>query len=97
MIMDAEMIEVSNHEGIAYSIPLKFIAKETHVGDKYLSYQLLRLRKTGLFSIEELYRIASLIESKTPDHLIDWTATFLLLDNPPAAKVNKKLRELHLV
>lgn len=95
--METEMIEVCNQEGIYYTIPLKFIGKETHVGDKFLSYQLLRLKKTGLFSMDDLYKVALLIEEKEPNSLIDWTETFMLLEKDSRPHINKKLKALQLV
>ncbi|NCI46823.1 hypothetical protein [Sediminibacterium soli] len=88
---------MSNQEGISCFIPVKFIGKETHVGDKFLSYQVLRLKQTGLFSMEELYRIALLIESKDPNSLIDWTETFMLLEKDSRPHISRKLRALQLV
>lgn len=95
--MEPEMIQVANNEGISYSIPLKFIGKETHIGDKYISYQLLRLKKSGLFSIDELYAIASLIQAKQPNSLINWTETFMMLEKDSRPQVNRKLKAFHLV
>ena len=94
--MDAEIIQVSNHEGISYPIPLKFIGKETHIGDKYISYQLLRLKRSGLFTIDELYAVASLIQVKQPDSLINWTETFMMLEKDSGNRVSKKLKALQL-
>jgi hypothetical protein len=95
--MEPEIIQVANNEGISYSIPLKFIGKETHIGDKYISYQLLRLKRSGLFSIDELYAIASLIQVKQPDSLINWTETFMMLEKDSRPHVNRKLKAFHLV
>lgn len=93
--MEPESIQVTNQEGISCTIPLKFIGKETHVGDKYLSYQLLRLKNSGLFTIDELYSIASLIETRQPNSLINWKDTFLLLEKD-TRKVATRLKALHL-
>ncbi len=93
--METEIVNVANQEGISYAIPLQFIGKETHVGDKYISYQLLRLKRSGLFTIDELYSIATLIQVKQPDSLINWTETFMLLEKD-SRQVNKKLKALHL-
>jgi hypothetical protein len=95
--METEMIQVENYEGIAYPIPLAFIGKESHVGDKFISYQLLRLKNSGLFTIAELYGVATLIQAKQPDSLINWTETFMLLEEDTRPHINKKLRSLHLV
>jgi hypothetical protein len=94
--MEPEIIHVTNQEGISYSIPTKFIGKETNIGDKHISYQLLRLRRSGLFSIDELYTIATLIQVKQPDSLINWTETFMMLEKDNR-QVTKKLKALHLV
>lgn len=94
--MDSEKIEISNPEGIQYCIPLSFIGKETRVGDKVVSYQLLRLKKTGLFTVDELYPVARLIQELDPKCIIDWTATFQLLENDTTAHVRKKLKALQL-
>jgi hypothetical protein len=95
--METEMIQVENHEGIAYPIPAAFIAKESHVGDKFISYQLLRLKNSGLFTIEELYAVAALIQARQPDSLINWTETFMLLEENTRLHINRKLKTLHLV
>jgi len=95
--METEMINVENHEGIAYPIPLRFIAKETHIGDKLISYQLLRLKKSGLFTIDELYAVASLIQGKQPNSLINWTETFMMLEKDSGQRISRKLRASHLI
>jgi hypothetical protein len=94
--MEPEIIHLANQEGISYAIPLKFIGKETNIGDKHISYQLLRLKRSGLFSIDELYTIATLIQVKQPDSLINWTETFMMLESDNR-QVTKKLKALHLV
>lgn len=94
--METEIIQVANKEGILYEIPLKFIGKETHVGDKYISYQLLRLKRSGLFTIAELYAVASLIQQKQPDSLINWTETFMMLEKDTRPHVQKKLKTIQL-
>ena len=94
--METELIRVANHEGISCEIPLKFIGKESHIGDKYISYQLLRLKRSGLFTIDELYAIASLIQDKQPDSLINWTETFMMLEKDTRPHVQRKLRDLQL-
>jgi hypothetical protein len=95
-LMERELIELSNTEGILYSIPLPFIGKETRVGDKIVSYQLLRLKRSGLFTVEELYTIACLIQERDPKSLIDWTATFMLLENDTTSHIRKRLMAMHL-
>ncbi|MBV9987944.1 MAG: hypothetical protein JO301_09710 [Chitinophagaceae bacterium] len=94
--METEIIQVANHEGILYEIPLEFIGKESHIGDKYISYQLLRLKRSGLFTIDELYAIASLIQSRQPDSLINWTETFMMLEKDSRPHVQRKLKNLQL-
>jgi hypothetical protein len=94
--METEMIQIENHEGITYPIPLAFIAKESHIGDKYISYQLLRLKNSGLFTIEELYMAAALIQAKQPNSLINWTETFMLLEKDSKPHIHKKLQRLQL-
>jgi len=94
--METELIELSNTEGISFTIPLSFIGQETRVGDHLVSYQLLRLKHSGLFTVEELYSVAQLIEKHGPKSLIDWTATFLLLEADPKKHVLKKLKALQL-
>lgn len=91
------MIQVENHEGIAYPIPLEYIAKESHIGDKFISYQLLRLRNSGLFTIEELYAVAALIQAKQPNSLINWTETFMMLEKDSRPHINRKLKTMHIV
>jgi hypothetical protein len=94
--MERELVELSNTEGILYAIPLSFIGKETRVGDKVVSYQLLRLKRSGLFTIEELYTIACLIQERDPGSLIDWTATFMLLENDTTSHIRQRLMAIHL-
>jgi hypothetical protein len=94
--METEIIQVANHEGILHEIPLKFIGKETHIGDKYISYQLLRLKRSGLFTIDELYGIASVIQNKQPDSLINWTETFMMLEKDTRPHVQRKLKDMQL-
>ncbi|MES2373330.1 MAG: hypothetical protein V4557_12170 [Bacteroidota bacterium] len=94
--MERELVELSNTKGTRYAIPLPFIGKETRVGDKVVSYQLLRLQRTGFFTIEELYTIACLIQERDPKSLIDWTATFMLLENDTNSHIRKRLMAMHL-
>ena len=96
IFMESELVELSNAEGILYAIPLPFLGKETRVGDKVVSYQLLRLKKSGLFMIEELYTIACLIQERDPKTVIDWTETFMLLENNTTPQIRKRLRAMHL-
>ena len=94
--MESEILKLSNREGILYSIPKQFIAKETRIGDQHISYQLIRLQRSGLFTIAELYNIASLIQKTQPVSLINWAATFMLLEKDTLKHVEKKLLVVHL-
>ncbi|GAC1398008.1 MAG: hypothetical protein NVSMB63_18280 [Sediminibacterium sp.] len=90
------LLVLTNHEGILYTIPIRFLSKETNIGDHWVSYQLLRLKRSGLFSIEQLYQVAAWIEEKQPESLIDWTATFMLLQNDSGKNLLKHLKAFHL-
>ena len=94
--MEPEMIHLTNYEGISYPVPLRFMGKETIIGDKLISYQLLRLKRSGLFRIDEMYTIAALIQEKQPDSLIDWSATFMMLEKDSRPHIDKKLKAFHL-
>ncbi len=94
--MENEILQLTNHEGILYAIPVSFIGKETCVGDKIVSYQLLRLQRSGLFTMDELYTIAATIKERDPDNLINWSDTFMLLQKDKAANIRKRLKALRL-
>ncbi|MES2330561.1 MAG: hypothetical protein V4539_13240 [Bacteroidota bacterium] len=95
--MKRELVELTNAEGILCAIPLSFIGKETRVGDKVVSYQLLRLKRSGLFTVEELYAVAGIIQEHDPKSLINWTATFTLLEKNAGSNIRKKLIAMHLL
>ena len=73
---------LTNREGILYFLSYRFIGKETNIADNHISYQLLLLRRSGLFSVDELYAIASQIHGVCPESKIDWKATFMLISAP---------------
>ncbi|MDB5231776.1 MAG: hypothetical protein JWN76_2581 [Chitinophagaceae bacterium] len=75
-------LKITNREGIFYFLSYRFIGKETNIADNHISYQLLLLKHSGLFSVDELYEIASQIHEFCPESKIDWKATFLLIATP---------------
>jgi hypothetical protein len=96
-IMGETNIQFTNREGIEYSIPLSFLAKETCIGDRVVSYQIIRMKKSELFSIEELYVVAGFIQEHNPRSLINWVSTFELLEKEKPSRLRKKLEALHLL
>lgn len=95
--MGKENIQFINHEGVIYNVLLSFVAKETCVGDKLVSYQLLRMKRSGLFTIDELYKMAATIQELQPDSLINWAATFELLEKQKPSQLRRKLKAFHLL
>jgi hypothetical protein len=95
--LEKDALHLTNREGISYRIPLTFLAKESNVGDRYASYQLLRLKHSGLFSMDELYSIAGLIQEHFPASLINWEATFHIIQKDGHALLHKKLKAFHLI
>lgn len=95
--MGKDNIQFTNREGIGYNITLHFLAKETAVGDKIVSYQLLRMKRSGLFTTQELYQAAATIQESIPNSLINWVATFELLEKEKPSRLVKKLKALHIL
>jgi hypothetical protein len=95
--LEKEILLLTNREGISYSIPLKFLAKETNVGDQYASYQILRLKHSGLFSMDELYSIAGLIQQNFPASYINWESTFHIIHKDKTSSLHKKLKSFKLI
>lgn len=97
LTLNEDFLFVTNHEGIRCTIPLQFLAKETHIGDQLASYQLLRLKHGGLFGVDELYTIADAIQRKFPCSLVNWEATFHIMFKEKNADLQKKLKAFHLM
>lgn len=95
--LEKEVLHITNREGILYTIPLSFLAKETNVGDRWLSYQVLRLEHTGLFSGDELYSVANMIQQLFPASLVNWEATFQVINKDRSSDLHKKLRAFQLI
>lgn len=95
--LEKETLLLTNREGISYSIPLKFLSKETNVGDQYASYQILRLKHSGLFSMDELFSIAGLIQQHFPSSYINWESTFHIIQKDKSSLLQKKLKAFQLI
>jgi len=97
VILKKETLHLTNREGILYNIPFTFLAKETNIGGRFVSYQILRLKHSGLFSIDELYSIASIISHRFPASLVNWQATFSMIHKEKISTLHKKLKTFHLL
>jgi len=94
--MQTESISLVNREGIIYTIPAAFLGKPSYIGDKKVSYQILCMKRSELFSQDELLNIAAQIQQRIPDSGIDWSATFLLIEKGSSVKILKKLKSFQL-
>ena len=97
ILLENENLHITNREGILYIISLKFLAKETNVGDRLVSYQILRLKHSGLFTMDELYTTATVIKQTCPVNLVNWEATFHIIHKEKASDLHKKLKAFQLI
>jgi len=95
--LQKESLDLTNREGILFTISLDFLAKETNVGDQFVSYQILRLKHSSLFTIDELYSIATVIKQQCPINLVNWEATFHIFHKDKVSVLHRKLKDFQLI
>jgi hypothetical protein len=76
ILMTDDQVYITNYEGSSFVIPRKFISHASLIGDKWVSYQMLKL--SPFFSMQHLQQIADFFEEN--DNVINWKATFSTLE-----------------